>query len=99
MKLKDFLKKATKRERADVAVVCGDSVGYLYQVAGGHRFASPRLALKIEAQTAEVAALSNGRLQKVPSLTLVRYPDLYCCCYGEVQDTLCARDIGCHDEH
>ena len=44
MKLKEFLRGANRRERADVAVVCNDSVGYLYQLAGGHRRASPMMA-------------------------------------------------------
>ncbi len=88
MKLKDFLKKATKRERADVAVVCSDSVGYLYQIAGGHRFSSPLLAIKIEVKTEQVAALSNGRLQKVSWGTLVRHPHLFCCFCGNRLNSL-----------
>jgi hypothetical protein len=36
MELRDFLRAASKRERADVAVVCNDSVSYLYQLAGKH---------------------------------------------------------------
>ena len=35
MELKEFLRAATKRERAEIAVVCNDSVPYLYQLAGG----------------------------------------------------------------
>jgi len=31
MELKDFLRAATKRERAEIAVVCNDSVSYLSQ--------------------------------------------------------------------
>ena len=92
MKLKDFLKKATKRERAEVAVACNHSVGYLYQIAGGHRYASPLLAIKIEALTAKVACSSNGRLRKVQGITLVRYPHFYCRCGGEGDDQLCAPD-------
>ena len=34
MELKYFLKAASKRERAEVATVCNDSVSYLYQIAG-----------------------------------------------------------------
>ncbi|MEZ5525247.1 MAG: hypothetical protein R3E62_09870 [Pseudomonadales bacterium] len=48
MELKDFLKVATKRERAEVAVACNDSVSYLYQIAGNHRYASPLMATQIE---------------------------------------------------
>ena len=92
MKLKDFLKKATKRERAEVAAACNHSVGYLYQIAGGHRYASPLLAIKIEALTAKAASSSNGRLRKVQGITLVRYPHFYCCCGGEGDDQLCTPD-------
>ena len=77
MELKDFLKVATKRERADVAVVCNDSVMYLYQIAGGHRFASARMAIALEASTSRVAERSNGRLEAVPRHTLVRHPDIF----------------------
>jgi hypothetical protein len=77
MKLNDFLRAATKRERAEVAVVCNGSVSYLYQVAGGHRFASPRMATEIEEKTREVAADSGGRLETVPRQSLVRHPEIY----------------------
>ena len=56
MELKDFLKMATKRERADVAAACGDSVSYLYQIAGQHRYASPLMATQIERYTRTVLA-------------------------------------------
>ena len=77
MNLANFLRKATKRERADVAVVCNDSVGYLYQLAGGHRHASPSMAIKLEASTRWVAERSDGRLRPVPRETLVRNPDIF----------------------
>ena len=77
MKLKEFLKVATKRERADVATACNDSVSYLYQIAGRHRYASPLLATLIERTTREVADLSNGRLEPVPRATLVRHPEIF----------------------
>ena len=77
MKLKEFLKVATKRERADVATACNDSVSYLYQIAGHHRYASPLLATQIERTTREVADLSNGRLESVPRATMVRYPEIF----------------------
>ena len=66
MELRQFLRAATKRERAEVAVVCGDSVSYLYQLAGGHRFASALLATRIEDRTRRVAAGTEGRLETVP---------------------------------
>ena len=77
MTLKEFLKVATKHERAEVAAVCHDSVGYLYQLAGGHRFASPYLATLIEQTTQQVAHVSQGRLQTVPRQTLVHHPEIF----------------------
>lgn len=77
MELKQFLKIASKRERAEVAVVCSGSVIYLYHLAGKHRYASPRMAAQIEARTREVASRSDGRLEVVPRESLVRYPEIY----------------------
>lgn len=77
MDLQAFLRAASKRERAEVAVVCGDSVSYLYQLAGKHRYASARMAVRIEAQTRLVAARSDGRLEAVPRASLVRYPEIF----------------------
>ncbi len=77
MELNEFLKTASKRERAIVAVVCNDSIGYLYQLAGGHRFASPYMATLIEQTTQQVAANSQDRLETVPRHTLVRHPEIF----------------------
>ena len=77
MKLKDFLRAATRKERAAVAVACNDSVAYLYQIAGRHRYASPLLAMQIEHNTRVVARLAEGRLQAVPRETLVRHPEIF----------------------
>ena len=77
MKLKDFLRAATPEERAAVAVACNDSVAYLYQIAGHHRYASPMLAIRIEHSTRVVARLADGRLQAVPRQTLVRHPEIF----------------------
>lgn len=77
MELRQFLRAATKRERAEVAVVCGDSVSYLYQLAGGHRFASALLATRIEERTRHVAANTSGRLEVVPRECLVRHPEIF----------------------
>lgn len=77
MTLKVFLKNATKRERYEVAEVCNDSVDYLYQLAGGHCFASPRMAIRIERRTRRVAKAAGGRLAAVPRASLVRYPDIF----------------------
>ena len=73
----DFLRGADKRERAEVAAVCNDSVGYLYQVAGGHRHASAIMAVRLEAATRRVAARSDGRLSAVPRRSLVRFPEIF----------------------
>jgi hypothetical protein len=77
MTLKQFLQLASKRERAEVAVVCNDSVSYLYQLAGQHRYASALLATRIEAATREVAERSGGLLEPVPRESLVRYPEIF----------------------
>lgn len=77
MDLRQFLRTANKRERAEVAVVCNHSVSYLYQLAGKHRYASALMAARIEAQSREVASRSGGRLESVPRESLVRYPEIY----------------------
>jgi hypothetical protein len=77
MELKQFLKAATKRERAKVAVVCNDSVSYLYQLAGKHRYASALLATRIEQRTRQVAFGTKGRLKVVLRESLVRYPEIF----------------------
>ena len=77
MELKYFLKMATKRERAEVAVACNDSVSYLYQIAGNHRYASPLLATQIEQSTKLVAETSGGRLHPVPRASMVRHPEIF----------------------
>jgi hypothetical protein len=77
MRLKEFLRAASKPERAAVAVVCRDSVAYLYQLAGRHRFASALLALRLEEHTRLVAAFSDGRLRTVPRVSLVRHPEIF----------------------
>jgi len=77
MDLKEFLKLATKRERAEVAAVCNHSVSYLYQLAGKHRYASALLATRIEQITRHVAICSKGRLETVPRESLVRHPEIF----------------------
>ena len=77
MKLNEFLRAATKGERYDVAIVCNDSVKYLYQLAGGHRYASPQKAILLEASTRRVAERTDGRLRPVPRQTLVRHPEIF----------------------
>jgi len=77
MELKIFLKMASKRERAEVAVACNDSVSYLYQIAGRHRYASPLLATEIERYTRIVAGLSDGDLESVPRASMVRHPEIF----------------------
>jgi hypothetical protein len=94
MELREFLKVATKRERADVAIACRDSVGYLYQIAGEHRYASPLLATQIEQYTRRVADLSEGRLEPVPRASMVRHPEIF---YG-VDPSLTAQETGDNDD-
>ena len=77
MKLRTFLKYASKRERAELATVCNDSVAYLYQLAGKHRHASPQMAMRIEQVSRQVAARSGGRLELVPRENLVRHPEIF----------------------
>lgn len=77
MEMREFLRASDKRERADVAVVCNDSVAYLYQLAGGHRFASAYMAMRIEQATRRVAERSGGRLKAVLRRSLVRHPEVF----------------------
>lgn len=77
MELSQFLKAASKRERAEVATVCNDSVSYLYQLAGKHRYASALMATRLEVRTREVASGSRGRLAPVPRESLVRHPEIF----------------------
>jgi len=77
MNLSLFLRRSTRQERIEVAAVCNSSVGYLYQIAGGHRFASPLMAIRIEGHTCLVASRSNGRLAAVPRSSMVRYPEIF----------------------
>lgn len=77
MELKTFLRKVTKQERAEVAAACNSSVGYLYQIAGGHRYASPLMATRIERHTRRVVGRSGLRLAVVPRTSLVRHPEIF----------------------
>ena len=77
MNMCDFMRAANKGERAEVATVCNGSIGYLYQVAGGHRYASAIMALRLEKATRHVAERSDGRLEAVPRRTLVRFPEIF----------------------
>ena len=97
MRLNEFLKAATKRERADVATACNDSVSYLYQIAGNHRYASPWLATRIEQFTRVVAETSDGRLRAVPRATMVRHPEIF---YGvdRASDAKCPVVGGSHGD-
>lgn len=48
MNLKDFLRTLAPDEREAFAEAANTSVAYLYQLAGGHRDASAKMAVKIE---------------------------------------------------
>mgnify|MGYP001826856306 FL=1 len=77
MKLRTFLRHATKRERVQLATDCNSSVAYLYQMAGQHRHASPQMATRIEQVSRQMAVQSGGRLELVPRETLVRHPEIF----------------------
>ena len=77
MEMCEFMRAASKSERAEVAAVCNGSVGYLYQVAGGHRHASAIMAVRLEEATRCVAERSGGRLSAVPRRSLVRHPEIF----------------------
>ena len=77
MKLRNFLRRATKGERTQLASVCNGSVAYLYQLAGQHRHASPQMATRIEQVSQQVASQSGGRLEVVPRKGLVRHPEIF----------------------
>ena len=77
MNMTEFLRAASKRERAEVAERCDTTVPYLYQLAGRHRNAGVPLAARIEAHTADLASRTQGRLREVPGRTLVLHPEQY----------------------
>ena len=77
MELTTFLRHATKLERTELATVCNNSVAYLYQLAGQHRYASPHMATRIEQVSRQLAFQSEGRLELVPRESLVRYPEIF----------------------
>jgi hypothetical protein len=51
MNIKEWLGAATKEERAAVALEAETSVDYLWQLSGGHRRPSAKLAEKLEQAT------------------------------------------------
>ncbi len=51
MILKDWIKRTPPKERADICKQVGTTMDYLWQLAGGHSRASPKLALALEAAT------------------------------------------------
>lgn len=77
MELSEFLRRTSKRERANLAELCQTSVPYLYQLAGRHRHASPALARRVEAHTKAFAARSADHLDAVPGWSLMRDPTAY----------------------
>lgn len=77
MQLSEFLRKSSVGERSEIAKRCGSSVSYLYQIAGGHRFASARLALKIERATARLANRAPNRLGQVCRQSLIKHPEIF----------------------
>lgn len=49
--LKQYLKEIGKKEAKKLAEQCGTTLGYLLQVAGGHRKAGESLAIELEKAT------------------------------------------------
>ena len=94
MELSEFLRRTTKRERAEIAAHCRTSVAYLYQLAGGHRRASPALARRVEAHTKALAARSAEGVTAVPGWSLVRNPATYECQFPDQEGELVLRTIG-----
>ena len=60
--LKTWMRAATPDEQRLLAERCGTSRQYLYQLAGGLRFASPELAMAIERETLAMHKASKDRL-------------------------------------
>lgn len=48
MELSDYLKTLEPKDRESFAAKAGTTVDYLYQIAGGHRSAGPKLANRLE---------------------------------------------------
>ncbi|MDH4228956.1 MAG: helix-turn-helix domain-containing protein [Nitrospirota bacterium] len=60
------MKITTPRERDRLARECGTTVGYLYQVAGGHRRVGVSLALRLERATSGAVCRCNLRPDLFP---------------------------------
>lgn len=69
MKIKAWLKAATKDERAELIKKCGISMAYLWQLSGGHKIPSCKLAVKLETYSRLITP------DRVISMELLR-PDL-----------------------
>ena len=72
MDLKTFLKLASRRERADLAMGCNVPVFILYQMAGYQRPANRQLAIRIERASRAVADRTGSRLAAVPRSRLMQ---------------------------
>jgi len=69
MTLKEFMRSATKAQRQEVAEAAGTSVGYLYQLAGGHRRnPGTHIAVGIESATRQLHARCQTPIVTVESL-------------------------------
>ena len=51
MEMSEWLRQTDPGERERVASLCNTTADYFYQIAGGHRLASPQLAALIESAT------------------------------------------------
>lgn len=63
MDMKTFLQSVDAAERKRVATQAGTSVNYLYQIAGGHRDPSRKMAIRL-------SEASNGALTVVELMGL-----------------------------
>lgn len=69
-----WLKKATALERDRVATAAGTSVGYLYQIGGGHRKPSLELSKKLQAAAGGELTMSGLRPDLYELLTESKSP-------------------------
>lgn len=61
MHLRDWIRTHTPEQRTEAARRAGTSLGHLWQLAGGHRRASPDLAKRLEAATDGAVTRSDLR--------------------------------------
>ncbi|MCK5606059.1 helix-turn-helix transcriptional regulator [Candidatus Pacearchaeota archaeon] len=65
MKLKEWMKLATRTEQEQLAELVGTSVGYLRQIASGRRNGSACFALAVRTYSKAMSYSSKGRLKEI----------------------------------